>query len=235
MVEDRALSPTRAVVVDDAPEYQRLAETALRGEGFAVTVASLGEEALDVVRAVEPDVIVLDVVLPDLSGVEVCRRVRTFSDAYIIMVTAKSEEVDKLAGLSVGADDYLVKPYSPRELTARIRAMLRRPRTRDAPADRRSFGDLLIRPSAREVFLRGRPVELTRIEFDLLDALSANPQVVLTRERLMDQVWGPNWRGEPHLIDVHIANLRKKLGDVGPPYRYVRTIRGVGFRMGTSG
>lgn len=233
-VSDRAFSspePVRVLVVEDTPEYRQLTETALREEGFDVAVAADGEQALESAREFQPNVIVLDLVLPKLDGVEVCRQVRTFSDAYIVMVTIKSKQVDKLVGLSVGADDYLTKPFATEELVARIRAMLRRPRSMPSVSEERRFGDLVINPVAREVSVAGRPVELTRIEFDLLDLLSANPRVVFTRERLMERVWGPRWSGDLHLVDVHIGHLRRKLDD--DEHRYVRTVRSVGFRMGT--
>jgi len=172
--------------------------------------------------------------LPGVDGIEACRRIRAFSDAYIVMLTAKAEEVDKIVGLSVGADDYVTKPFSPRELVARIRAMLRRPRqAADVGEPVRRFGDLTVDPAAREVLLDGRPVELTRLEFDLLDALSGSPRLVLTRSQLLERVWGPSWFGDDHVVDVHIANLRQKLGDDPRSPRYIRTVRGVGYRMGT--
>jgi DNA-binding response OmpR family regulator len=152
------------------------------------------------------------------------------------MLTARAEEVDKLVGLGVGADDYLTKPFSPRELVARIRAMLRRPRAAApvaAPAEPvRRLGDLEIDPAAREVRLAGQPLELTRLEFDLLEALSERPRVVLSRRQLLERVWGGDWVGDDHLVDVHIANLRRKLGDDPRAPRHILTVRGVGYRMG---
>jgi DNA-binding response OmpR family regulator len=179
-------------------------------------------------------VVVLDLMLPGIDGVEVCRQLRTFSDAYVIMLTARTDEVDTLIGLSVGADDYLTKPFSPRELVARVKAMLRRPRTA-GPADAapaRRIGALTIDPQAREVHLTGQLVELTRTEFDILDALSAHPRTVFTRARLVESVWGNGWIGDDHLVDVHIGHLRRKLGDDPTDPRYILTVRGVGYRMG---
>jgi DNA-binding response OmpR family regulator len=167
--------------------------------------------------------------------VEVCRRLRTFTDAYVIMLTARTEEVDKLIGLAVGADDYLTKPFSPRELTARVKAMLRRPRSpqpADTGAPVRQFGDLTIDPAAREVMAVGKPMELTRLEFDLLDTLSAQPRVAFSRRQLVEHVWGDTWFGDEHIVDVHIVRLRRKLGDDATHPRYVLTVRGVGYRMG---
>lgn len=223
----------KALVVDDDPDLVRLVTTYLEREQFDVVTAGDGEQAVALAREAAPDVVVLDLMLPGVDGVEVCRRLREFSDAYVIMLTAKGEEVDKLIGLSVGADDYLVKPFSPRELVARIHALLRRPR-RGAPEEEplRRFGALEIDPSAREVRVGGEPVELTRLEFDLLDALSARPRMVHSRDKLLERVWGEAWVGDDHLVDVHVAKLRRKLGDDAREPRFVLTVRGVGYRMG---
>jgi DNA-binding response OmpR family regulator len=227
-------SGPRALVVDDAPEFRELVGSVLRHEGFRVEMATDGAAALAIAERSDPDVVVLDIGLPGMDGVEVCRRLRTFSDAYVVMVTGRQEEVDKLIGLSVGADDYVTKPFSTRELVARIRAMLRRPRGGGAGAGRpapRRLGDLELDPAAREVRVRGRIVELTRIEFDLLDALSERPRVALTRAQLLEQVWGPSWFGDDHVVDVHMSKLRQKLGDDPREPRYLRTVRGVGYRL----
>ena len=224
----------RALVVDDEPPLVQVVSGYLTREGFDVITAADGNTAVATARDTEPDVIVLDLMLPGIDGVEVCRRIRAFSDAYIIMLTAKSDEVDKLVGLSVGADDYLTKPFSPRELVARVRAMLRRPRTPSAVPETqvRRFGDLEIDVAGREVRVRGQDVELTRTEFDLLDALSAQPRVAFSRRQLLDHVWGGDWYGDDHVIDVHVGNLRRKLDDDAAHPRYIRTVRGVGYRMG---
>lgn len=228
-------SPVRVLVVEDEPAILRAVVGYLRREGYDVLTADNGWAAVELAREQRPDLIVLDLMLPGLDGVEVCRQVRTFSDAYVVMLTARDSEVDTLIGLSVGADDYMTKPFSPRELVARVRAMLRRPRA-PAPghaADAlRTFGDLVIDPNAREVEVAGRRVELTRTEFDLLDLLSAEPRRVLPRRLLVGGVWGPDWYGDEHLVDVHIAHIRAKLGDSAADPRYVLTVRGVGYRMG---
>jgi DNA-binding response OmpR family regulator len=174
----------------------------------------------------------------------VCRQLRTFSDAYVMMLTARSEEIDTLIGLSVGADDYVTKPFSPRELIARIQAMLRRPRgTADVSADptsgavvddqTRTFGELRIDPVGRDVWRDRQPVALTRTEFDLLATLSARPQMAFSRTQLIEAVWGANWVGDEHLVDVHIGHLRRKLGEDATNSRFIRTVRGIGYRMGT--
>lgn len=223
----------RVLVVEDDPSISGLVASYLEQEGFAVDVAVDGETGVDLARSQRPDVIVLDLMLPGMDGVEVCRRIRTFSDAYVVMLTARTEEVDRLIGLSVGADDYLSKPFSPRELVARIRAMLRRPRTAEVgvlPA--RRFGALQIDPVAREVRLGSDLVDLTRTEFDVLEALSARPRTAFARRQLLEQVWGEDWYGDDHVIEVHVANLRRKLDDDPQSPRYIRTVRGVGYRMG---
>jgi DNA-binding response OmpR family regulator len=224
----------RALVVDDELPLVALVTSYLEREGFEVSSATDGERAVELARELAPDVIVLDLMLPGIDGIEACRRIRAFSDPYIVMLTARAEEVDKIVGLSTGADDYVTKPFSPGELMARIRAMLRRPRGAVSASGRvRGFDDLTIDPDAREVLKGGVPIELTRLEFDLLDVLSESPRVAFTRRQLLERVWGENWFGDDHLIDVHIANLRRKLGDRPGAPRYIRTVRGVGYRMGS--
>jgi DNA-binding response OmpR family regulator len=224
----------RALVVDDEPAIVRAVAGYLEREGYAVDTAVNGEDAVAAARRQHPDVVVLDLMLPGMDGVEVCRQLRTFTDAYVIMLTARTDEVDKLVGLSVGADDYVTKPFSPRELVARVKVMLRRPRASSAkdPTGTRQFGALTVDPMAREVHLDGEPVELTRTEFDLLDALSAQPRLVFTRGQLIAAVWGPTWVGDEHLVDIHIGHIRRKLGDDSTTGRFILTVRGVGYRMG---
>jgi DNA-binding response OmpR family regulator len=227
----------RALVVEDETELAALVGSYLERDGFTVSLAYDGLQAVALARETRPDVVVLDLGLPSLDGVEVCRQVRTFSDAYVVMLTARSDEVDRLIGLSVGADDYMVKPFSPRELVARVQAMLRRPRSIGAASgtgeEVRRFGPLHIDTVGRDVWLDGEPVALTRTEFDLLAALSEHPRMVFTRRQLVEAVWGPGWVGDEHLVDVHVGHLRQKLGDDAGTGRFVRTIRGVGYRMGT--
>lgn len=232
-------TPLRALVVDDEPSLVRAVAGYLEHDGFVVATAPDGEQALAAARADPPDVIVLDLMLPGIDGLEVCRQLRTFTDAYVIMLTARTEEIDTLIGLSVGADDYMTKPFSPRELTARIRGLLRRPRmtahsTAQSAGDSqvRTIGDLSLNPQSRQVQLGQAVVELTRTEFDLLDALTERPKLAYTRSQLIERVWGPDWVGEEHLVDIHIAHIRAKLGDDPATERYVQTVRGVGYRMG---
>ncbi len=226
----------RALVVDDEAPLADVVASYLRREQFEVTVCHTGAEALAVAREVDPDVVVLDLGLPGIDGLEVCRQLRTFSDAYVVMLTARDTEIDTIVGLSVGADDYLTKPFSPRELVARIRAMLRRPRTVGTPVEpassARVFGPLSIDAASRLTFLDGEPIPLTRTEFDILAALSSRPGVVLSRRQLIDTVWGEPWVGNDHLVDVHVGHLRRKLGDDPADPRFVFTVRGVGYRMG---
>lgn len=230
----------RALVVEDEAALATLVGSYFERDGFETSIAHDGLEAVTLAREVDPDVIVLDLGLPSLDGVEVCRQIRTFSDAYVVMLTARSEEIDTLIGLSVGADDYLTKPFSPRELMARVHAMLRRPRRprpmgspESPPVQKRSFGSLDIDPVGRDVWLDNEPVALTRTEFDLLVTLSGRPQMAFSRRQLIDDVWGPSWVGDEHLVDVHIGHLRRKLADDAADSRFVRTVRGVGYRMGT--
>ena len=226
----------RALVVEDETKLAGLLGSYLERDGFDVAVVHDGLEAVGTARAVDPDVVVLDLGLPSLDGVEVCRQLRTFSDAYVVMLTARSEEVDTLIGLSVGADDYMTKPFSPRVLMARVQAMLRRPRQPEQPADAlegaRTFGALVIDPLGRDVWLDGEPLSLTRTEFDLLAHLVSNPGVVVARDDLMRAVWASDFVPDStHVVDVHLANLRRKLRGAAAGNQWIRTIRGVGFRF----
>jgi DNA-binding response OmpR family regulator len=225
-VVDRDGFSLRVLVVDDEQPILDLVRGYLERERWSVTTATDGDAALERARVDRPDVVVLDLMLPGLDGVEVCRRLRTFSDAYVVMLTAKSEEVDKLVGLAVGADDYLTKPFSPRELVGRIKAMLRRPRS--TPAS--SSAALDVDVARREVRAGGRSVELTRTEFDILAMLAREPGVVVDRPSLLAGVWGDGY-DDDHLVDVHVGNLRRKLGDDPERPRYVETVRGVGYRL----
>ncbi len=221
------------LLVEDAPDIVALVQPVLAKEGFLVNVVSSGRRAVDVARAERPDVVVLDLGLPDADGVEVCREIRAFSDAYIIMLTARDTEADKLVGLSVGADDYLTKPFSHRELIARIKAMLRRPRGTSARRPRRfEVGELMLDEGAYEVRVADEEIRLTKLEFELLATLMRRPREVVTREEIISGVWGDNWYGDDHVVDVHVSNLRKKLGDRARDPIFVRSVRGVGYRLG---
>lgn len=231
------------LIVEDEPAIADLLALTCTHAGFRVVVARDGEAALERVADDRPALVLLDIGLPGLDGIEVCRRIRTFSDCYVIVVTARAEEVDTLIGLSVGADDYLTKPFSMRELTARVQTVLRRPRTGTAldragddrgPLEEpvREFGELRVDAAGRQVHLAGQPVALTPTERDLLLTLARRPAMAFSRRQLIDQVWGSGWVGDEHLVDVHVAHLRRKLGDTPDQARFVVTVRGVGYRMG---
>ncbi len=225
----------RVLVVEDEKNLVSLLRGYLEREGFEVYEALDGVAAVEAARALNPEVVVLDWMLPGLDGMGVLRELRRFSEAYVVMLTARSEEVDKIVGLSAGADDYLTKPFSPGELVARIRAMLRRPRggapgVPEAPPPLR-LGDLTVDPGSREVTLRGEAVSLTALEFDLLSVLASRPGFVFGRSRLLERVWGERHFGSDHVVDVHVANLRKKIEDDPASPRYVQTVRGVGYRF----
>lgn len=228
-----------ALVVEDEAPLARMLAGYLEHEGFRTVVTGDGVAAVDLARQHAPTVVVLDLGLPGLDGVEVCRRIRTFSDCYILMLTARSEELDEVIGLSVGADDYIAKPFSPRTLMARIRTLLRRPRggaagdaCAELPRPVIQTGPLRIDPVAREVRLDERPIPLTRTEFDLLHHLAAHPRQVFTREQLLAAVWASSWRGDDLVVDAHIGHLRRKLGESAATARIIQTVRGVGYRLG---
>lgn len=231
---------SRVLVVDDEQPLARVVASYLQAEGFDARLAWNGPSAVDLAREMRPDLIVLDLMLPGFDGIEVCRQVRTFSDCYIIMLTARDDEVDKVVGLSVGADDYVVKPFSPRELVARAKALLRRPRTIESQHSGSDQGsgtiavrELRVEPLARYVEVSGAELDLTRTEFDLLTFLCRHPRQVFSRRQLIDAVWGADWFGDEHLVDVHIGHLRRKLGDDAAEPVWIRTIRGVGYGMVT--
>lgn len=216
------------LVVDDEQNIVELVKLYLTNEGFTVRGAINGEEALKTFKSFQPSLIILDIMLPGMDGWEVCRRIRKESDVPIIMLTAKVSEVDKVVGLELGADDYLTKPFSPRELVARVKAVLRRIRG-PAPKSPLSFGDLTIDIDKREVSLAGKKIDLTSTEFDVLRELASNPGIVYSRERLLQKVWGYDFFGGARTVDVHIRHLRQKLGDEGS--RFIETVWGVGYRF----
>ena len=224
------MSRAKILVIDDEPSITRLVEAYLRPEGFEVLVAADGPAGLKAARAFKPDLLVLDVMLPGMDGIELLSQLRRESQVYVILLTARTEETDKVIGLSVGADDYVTKPFSPRELTARVKAAIRRmqlPAGLHSDARVLSFGRLRIDGPARRVTVADRPVDLTAIEFDLLYALAQNRGRVLTRQQLLETVWGGEYFGDMRVVDVHLGHLRRKLGDAG----LISTVRGAGYRF----
>jgi DNA-binding response OmpR family regulator len=220
------------LVVDDEPHIRTVLRGYLEAAGFAVAEAGDGETAVREVRGQPPDLVLLDVMLPGIDGLEVLRQLRVFSDVYVILVTARTEEVDKLVGLGVGADDYITKPFSPREVAARVKAVLRRDRgVREAPAAVLRFEGLSIDKDAREVRVDGVPVSLSALEFDVLTALAQTPGRVFSRRQLLEGVWGYDFFGDERVVDVHIRNLRARLGDDAASPRLIATVRGVGYKF----
>jgi two-component system response regulator RegX3 len=220
----------RILVVEDEPAISEPLAEGLRREGFAADVTSTLAEARDAFRARPPDVVLLDVMLPDGDGRDLAAEIRRDDDVPIVLVTARGEEIDRVLGLELGADDYVVKPFSTRELAARIRAILRRGRLQDSHRPIR-IGDVSIDPVSRTVTKDGREVPLAAKEFDLLHVLMSNAGRVLRREQIMDDVWDPHWFGPTKTLDVHISWLRKKIEDDPADPRYITTVRGVGFRF----
>jgi len=218
------------LLVDDEPHIIELARLYLQQEGFQITSAADGIQALAEVERSAPDLIVLDLMLPRLDGWEVCRRIRATSDLPILMLTARDDDIDKIVGLELGADDYLTKPFNPRELVARVKAILRRTGSRQAAHDAKPLrvGNLMIDPSRRVVTVDDRPVNLRAKEFDLLLALVENREIVLSREKLLDLVWGFDFYGQTRTVDVHVAHLRHKLAGMTPQ---IETVWGVGYKL----
>jgi len=221
---------TKILVVDDEPSITNLVSAYLKPEGYEVFVASDGNAGLKAARSFKPDLVILDVMLPGMDGIELLSRLRRESDVYVIMLTARTEETDKIVGLSVGADDYVTKPFSPRELVARVKAALRRIEAGSGSGGGRSvlsFQHVRIDVGARKVSLDDDPVELTTVEFDLLKALAENHGRVLSREQLLEKVWGGQYFGEIRVVDVHLGHVRQKLGRDD----LIATVRGVGYRF----
>jgi DNA-binding response OmpR family regulator len=234
----QSTTPTRptALVVDDEPKIRDIVRRYLEADGFAVTECADGPAALRAAHDQHPDLIVLDVMLPGLDGVEVLRRLRETSQTPVILLTARDEEVDKLIGLAVGADDYITKPFSGRELAARARVILRRVNRAPTSATTQDTapihnGQLTIDPARREVTTSHGPVTVTALDFDLLLTLAQHPGHVLTRRQLLHTVWGADYYGDDRVVDVHIRTLRKALGDDAANPAYIATIRGIGYRL----
>lgn len=228
-----AIDDTTILVIDDEQNILNLVTAYLRAEGYTVHTATDGPTGLKAAQTLKPDLVVLDVMLPGMDGIEVLTRLRRESDVYVIMLTAKSEETDKIIGLSVGADDYLTKPFSPRELVARVKAALRRygKSTNGLRNQILSFQHIRIDADARRVWKDDQPVELTTLEFDLLHALAEYPGRVLSREQLLERVWGHDFYGEDRVVDVHLGHIRKKVETDPANPELIVTVRGVGYRF----
>ena len=221
---------TKILVIDDEPSIINLVTAYLKPEGYEVYTATDGNAGLKAARTFKPDLIILDLMLPGMDGIELLSRLRRESDVYVIMLTARTDETDKIVGLSVGADDYVTKPFSPRELVARVKAALRRIKTETGSSAERSvlsFKHVFIDVGAHTVRVDDIPIELTAIEFDLLHALAENRGRVLSREQLLEKIWGAEYFGEMRVVDVHLGHVRQKLGDDS----LIATVRGVGYRF----
>lgn len=221
----------KILVVDDEANIRSLVGSYLKAEGYEVAEAVDGADAVEAVRHSSPDLVVLDVRLPGKDGIEALREIRTFSNVYVIMLTARAEETDKLIGLSVGADDYLTKPFSPRELVARVKAVLRRGRSTRNQEEALRFQGLEIDLARRLVTVDEDQIEITALEFDLLVALASQPGRVFSRRQLLEAVWGWDYFGDERVVDVHIRNMRRALDDTADSPRFIGTVRGVGYRF----
>jgi two-component system alkaline phosphatase synthesis response regulator PhoP len=222
------MTPPKILVVDDERNIVDLVSAYLKKEGYQVFEASDGPSALESARANDPDLVILDIMLPGMDGLEVLNQLRRESDVYVILLTARTEEMDRVIGLSVGADDYVTKPFSPRELVARVKAALRRLKAGSpaSPYEELVFPHIRINIDSRQVFLNDEPLELTSTEFDLLRNLAENQGKVLSREQLMENVWGYEYFGDTRVVDVHIGHVRQKLGGA-----FINTVWGVGYRF----
>jgi DNA-binding response OmpR family regulator len=216
------------LVVDDAPNIVELLRLYLEGAGYATVVATDGPAAVELHRKHRPDLVILDLMLPGMDGFEVCRAIRREADTPVLMLTARTDDVDAIVGLELGADDYVTKPFNPRALVARVKAILRRTDGTVRLGRPIEVGSLRIEPRRREVFVGERGVELRAREFDLLAALARDPGVVLSRESLLEDVWGTDFAGETRTVDVHVSELRKKLAPGGPT---IESVRGIGYRL----
>lgn len=241
-------SERRALVVEDDEDIRSLIEFTLSTQGFEVSAVDSGTAALEAVRTLDPDLITLDLGLPGIDGIETCRRLREITEAYVVMITARNEPIDRLLGLETGADDFIAKPFDAHELKARVNAMFRRPRRPSASASAPApsgatapgsshevlrHGVLRVDVDGRRAFKENQELALTRTEFDLLTELMRSPARVWSRETLLRSVWGTEWSSDTHLVEVHIGNLRRKLGET-KDRKFVRTVRGVGYRMESS-
>jgi DNA-binding response OmpR family regulator len=222
---------TTVLVVDDEPIVREVVVRYLEREGYRTLEAADGDQARELVEREDPNLVVLDLMLPGMDGLALCRWIRSTSQLPVIMLTARGEEADRIVGLELGADDYVTKPFSPRELAARVRSVLRRSGPRAVQHERLSFGELELDPSAREVTREGEPLQLTAKEFDLLHFLASHPRHVFSREQLMDRVWGYSAALDTGTVTVHIRRLREKIEPDPSQPRFLQTVWGVGYRF----
>ena len=218
----------KILIVDDEPHILELARLYLEREGFQVECIGAGKDALASLSAAKPDLIILDLMLPDIDGFEVCRQIRARNNTPILMLTARKDDIDKIVGLELGADDYITKPFNPREMVARVKAVLRRSQAGTTPGNIIEMGQLRIDLSRREVIVAGQPVALRTKEFSLLATLAQSQGMVFSREKLLELVWGFDYYGETRTVDVHINHLREKLAGSGVS---IETLRGIGYKM----
>jgi two-component system alkaline phosphatase synthesis response regulator PhoP len=225
----------KILVIEDEESIWGLVKSYLEREGYRVEVATDGKSGLELARRFKPDLVVLDLMLPGMDGLEVCKAIRAESDVYILMLTARTEEVDRIVGLTMGADDYVTKPFSPRELVARVKAVLRRYRLDSSPTvTRLQFGSIAVEPESRKVWVKEQLLDLTRTEFDLLKTLVDMPGRVFSREQLLESVWSHDYFGDERVVDVHIGQLRKKIETAGGG-QPIKTVWGVGYRFEKEG
>lgn len=222
---------TKVLVVEDDERIRTAVRLALENEGWEVVEARSGEESLQIFEGSDADIVLIDIMLPGIDGFEVCRSIRRISDVPVVMVTARDDTHDVVAGLEAGADDYLTKPFAPKELSARIRALLRRVRLPTPELSKLDFGDLKILPDQGQVIINDQTMHLTRTEFQLLVELASSPGRVFSRDELLERVWGQGYFGDGRLVDVHIRRLRKKIEPEDSKPRYVITVRGFGYKL----
>jgi len=230
-LEEIQVSHAKILIVDDEPTLVNTVRAYLEREGYIVSVAYDGPEALANVGTFRPDLIILDIMLPGMDGMQVLRRLRETSEVYVLMLTARTSDQDKIMGLTYGADDYLTKPFNPHELLARVKAIFRRSRSQGGHTTTLAFARLRISETARQVWKDGTPIELTPTEFDLLHALASYQGQALSREQLIEQVWGHNFYGNERVVNVHLGRLRKKIEDDPANPIFIVTVRGIGYRF----
>ena len=219
---------TTILIVDDEPNIQELAKLYLEKDGYKVELAATGEEAIRKVELIKPSLVVLDIMLPDIDGFDVCREIRKRSEVPVLMLTARKDDIDKILGLELGADDYLTKPFNPRELVARVKAVLRRYAAGQRPGKLIEAGNLQIDLARREVKIAGSPVKMRTKEFELLLAFAQNPGIVMTRERLLEMIWDTDYYGETRTVDIHINHVRDRIASADVS---IETVRGVGYKL----